>query len=69
MYKVLAKVLANRLKLVIGIIILDRQYAFVKSWKILDGTLISNEVAEDTKKTKKDLIMFKVGFKKAHDSI
>lgn len=69
MYKVLAKVLANRLKLVIDILILDRQCAFVKSWKILDGILISNEVVEDTKKTKKDLIMFKVGFEKDHDSI
>ncbi|RHN65973.1 putative RNA-directed DNA polymerase [Medicago truncatula] len=69
MYKILAKVLANRIRLVIGSVISDAQSAFVKGRQILDGILIANEVVDDASKRKKELLLFKVDFEKAYDSI
>lgn len=68
LYKILSKVLANRLKLVMGKIISDSQTAFVKNRQILDGILIANEVVDEARKNKKEL-MFKVDFEKAFDSV
>ncbi|GAU51099.1 hypothetical protein TSUD_411800 [Trifolium subterraneum] len=69
LYKILAKVLANRLRLVIGSIISESQTAFVKDRQILDGILIANEVVDEARKSKKDLMLFKVDFEKAYDSM
>ncbi|GAU41975.1 hypothetical protein TSUD_306810 [Trifolium subterraneum] len=37
--------------------------------QILDGILIANEVVDDAKKRKKEMLMFKVDFEKAYDSV
>jgi hypothetical protein len=54
LYKVLAKLLANRLRHVIGSVISDAQSAFVKNRQILDGILIANEVVDEARKSKKE---------------
>nr|ABN08473.1 reverse transcriptase - beet retrotransposon, putative [Medicago truncatula] len=69
LYKILAKLLANRLRGVIGSVISDSQSAFVKNRKILDGILIANEVVDEARKKNKDLMLFKADFEKAYDSI
>ncbi|MCI13322.1 cysteine-rich receptor-like protein kinase, partial [Trifolium medium] len=69
LYKILAKVLANRLRLVIGSVISEAQTAFVKDRQILDGILIANEVVDEARKFKKELMLFKVDFEKAYDSV
>jgi len=69
LYKILAKILANRLRTVIGSVISDSQSAFVKGRQILDGILVANEVVDEARKCKKELILFKVDFEKAYDSI
>ena len=69
MYKVVAKVLANRLRSVIGSVVSDSQSAFVKGKQILDGILIANEVVDEARRSKKELLMFKVDFEKAYDSV
>ena len=69
LYKILAKVLANRLRLIIGSVISDSQSSFVKGRQILDGILVANEVVDDARRSNKDLLLFKVDFKKACDSI
>jgi len=69
LYKILAKILANRLRQVIGSVVLDAQSAFVKDMQILDGILIANEVVDEACKSKKDLLLFKVDFEKAYDSV
>jgi hypothetical protein len=58
LYKILAKVLANRLCLVIGSIISEPQISFVKDRQILDGILIAYEVVDEAHKTKKELLLF-----------
>ncbi|GAU51587.1 hypothetical protein TSUD_414310 [Trifolium subterraneum] len=69
LYKILAKVLANRLRLVVGSVISESQSAFVKGRQILDGILIANEVVDEARRSKKDLMLFKVDFEKAYDSV
>jgi hypothetical protein len=66
---VLDKVLANRLSKVIDGVISANQLPFVQHCQILDGILIANEVVDEAKSKKKYLLMFKVDFEKAYDSV
>jgi len=50
-------------------VIFETQSAFIHGRQILDGILIANEIVEDAKCLKKDLLLFKVDFEKAFDSI
>jgi len=69
LYKILAKVLANRLRVVVGSVSSETHSAFVKNRQILHGILIANEVVDETCKSKKELMPFKVNFEKAYDSV
>ena len=69
LYKILSKVLANRLKMVMGSLIVETQTAFVKDRQILDGILIANEVVDEARKSKQELMLFKVDFEKAYDFV
>jgi len=69
MYKVLAKVLANRLRQVVSSVVSDSQSAFIKGKQILDGILIANEAADEAMRMNKELLLFKVDFEKAYDSV
>jgi len=69
MYKVLAKVLPNRLRTVITSVVFDFQSAFVKGKQILDGILVANEAVDEARRLKKELLLFKVDFEKAYDSV
>jgi len=69
LYKVLSKVLANRLHVVIGSVVSDSQSAFVKGKQILDGILIANEAVDEARRSWKEMLLFKVDFEKAYDSV
>uniref|UniRef100_A0A251UE24 Putative RNA-directed DNA polymerase, eukaryota, Reverse transcriptase zinc-binding domain protein n=1 Tax=Helianthus annuus TaxID=4232 RepID=A0A251UE24_HELAN len=69
LYKILAKVLANRLKAVINEVSSPVQSAFVGGRNILDSPLIVGEIIAWAKKSKIKLAVFKVDFEKAYDSI
>ncbi|GJU48131.1 RNA-directed DNA polymerase, eukaryota, reverse transcriptase zinc-binding domain protein [Tanacetum coccineum] len=68
-YKIIAKLLANRIAKVIEGVISVEQSAFIKGRQILDGPLVVNEVIEWYKKRKKKGLVFKVDFDKAYDSV
>jgi len=65
MYKILAKVLANRLRSVLYYVVSDTQSTFIKGRQIL----VANEIVDEAHRCKKELIMFKVDFEKTYDSI
>jgi hypothetical protein len=69
MNKILAKLLSNRLQLVIGSVISESQSHFVRDRQILDGILIANEIVNEARKCKKELLLFKVDFEKAYDFV
>lgn len=45
------------------------QSAFIKGRQIFDGILIENELVDDAKRKKKEVVFFKVDFEKAYDSV
>ncbi|KAJ9558370.1 hypothetical protein OSB04_012984 [Centaurea solstitialis] len=67
-YKIIAKVLADTLKRVIGSVISEVQSAFIKGRSILDGVLIANEMVSYLKMLKRKGMIFKVDFEKAGDA-
>jgi len=69
LYKILAKLLANRLRRVVGKEVSESQTTFVQDRQIMDGLLIANEAVDEARKFKKELLLFKVDFEKAYDSI
>ena len=68
-YKIIAKILANRLVMVLGDIVNEVQSAFVADRQILDGPFILNEVLQWCKLKRKKSFIFKVDFEKAYDSV
>lgn len=68
-YKILAKVLSERLKPVMADFISDNQTAFVGGRQILDGVLMANEAVNWAHVMKKKLLLLKVDFTKAFDCI
>ncbi|GJW99717.1 RNA-directed DNA polymerase, eukaryota [Tanacetum coccineum] len=68
-YKIIAKILANRLVRVLGDIVNEVQSAFIAERQILDGPFILNEVLQWCKIKKKQSLIFKVDFEKAYDSV
>ncbi|GJW48476.1 RNA-directed DNA polymerase, eukaryota [Tanacetum coccineum] len=68
-YKVVTKVLANRLAPVIADLISDTQSAFVAGRQILDGPFILDEILHWCKRKNKKAMFFKVDFAKAYDSV
>lgn len=68
-YKLLAKVLAGRLKEALPEIIGDSQGAFLKNRQILDVVLIGNELVHIRIKDRKLGLLFKVDMEKAYDFV
>jgi len=68
-YKIIAKVLAERIKKVLPTVIDESQLAFLKNRGILDSVLLTNEMVEDLKRGGKSGLCLKVDFEKAYDSV
>ena len=69
LYKLLAKVLANRLKKVMQGLINRAQNAFVEERQIMDASLLANEGIDSLLKRKKKGILCKLDIEKAYDHI
>ncbi|GJT01054.1 RNA-directed DNA polymerase, eukaryota [Tanacetum coccineum] len=68
-YKIITKILANRLCLVLPHLISDVQSAFVSDRQILDGPFIINDIISWCKQNRFKGMLFKVDFAKAFDSV
>ncbi|RVW22689.1 Transposon TX1 uncharacterized 149 kDa protein [Vitis vinifera] len=69
LYKWLAKVLANRLKKVVGKVVSKAQGAFVEGRQILDVVLIANEAIDSVLKNNESGILCKLDIEKAYDNV
>ncbi|XP_071729107.1 uncharacterized protein [Rutidosis leptorrhynchoides] len=68
-YKIVSKILANRIRKVIPSLIGSEQSSFLEGRFILDGVLIANKAIFDLNKNKKKSFLFKFDFEKPFDSI
>ena len=69
LYRILTKVLANKIKRVLDKVIYKSQNAFVKERQILYAVLIANELVDSTMRRKKQGMVCKLDIEKAYDSI
>ena len=69
LYKLLAKILVNRLKRVVDSLASDFQHAFVRGRQILDVVLIANEAIDSRLKANLRGLLCKLDIEKAYDHV
>nr|GEW99121.1 RNA-directed DNA polymerase, eukaryota, reverse transcriptase zinc-binding domain protein [Tanacetum cinerariifolium] len=69
LYKIIVKLLANRIVAVMSDLVNEVQSAFIANRQILDGLFMLNEIIHWCKSKKKQTMIFKVDFEKAFDSV
>ncbi|KAK2636467.1 hypothetical protein Ddye_031259 [Dipteronia dyeriana] len=69
LYNVLSKVLANRMKMVMNLVIGETQMAFVENRQIVDSFDIAEEIVHKWKRDRVRGLLVKLDFEKAYDSV
>lgn len=68
-YKLISKVLTERLKGVVDNLVDSQQMCFIKGRQIMDAALVANEVVDSRLKQKKLGILCKLDIEKAYDHV
>ncbi|WMV54824.1 hypothetical protein MTR67_048209 [Solanum verrucosum] len=69
MYKIIAKLITERMKIVMGRLINEHQMAFLKDRQIMDASLLANELVDSRVKQKISGILCKLDIEKACDHV
>ncbi|GKV33856.1 hypothetical protein SLEP1_g42305 [Rubroshorea leprosula] len=69
MYKIITKLLANRLRKVLPKIIGEQQMAFIGGRQLIEGAVVATEIIDEAKRKKMKSFLFKVDFEKAYDKV
>ena len=69
LYKILTKVLSNKIKRVMGLIISQSHNVFVDERQILDAVLIANEAVDSFLRKKENGLLCKLDIEKAYDHV
>lgn len=69
LYKIISRILANRLKKVLPNLISLSLSAFVPGRNFFDGVLAINEIIDNARKEKNECFIFKVDFQQAYDCV
>lgn len=67
LYKIVAKVLANRMETILPLIINPNQGGFILGHKILDGIILVQELTHSIHKAGQDGMLLKLDISKAYD--
>lgn len=65
-YRILSKILANRIKNVMNILVSKSQTSFLAGRQMLDGILVVNEVLDFARHNKEKGLLVKVNFAKVY---
>lgn len=68
-FKIITKVLMNRLSSCVREVISNKQTAFLKGRYIMEGVMVLHEALNFIHSNKQSAILFKVDFEKAYDKI
>ncbi|XP_058774257.1 uncharacterized protein LOC131648523 [Vicia villosa] len=68
-YRIISKILAARLKEVIGTLVSNNQTAFVSGRNMMDSVLLVNELIDWSRRKKRSCILLNVDIEKAYDSV
>jgi hypothetical protein len=68
-YKIITKVLTNRLSTCITKVISEYQYGFIKGRYIMDGVVSLNEILHEVRQKKQSGVVLKIDFEKAYDKV
>jgi len=68
-YKIVSKIIASRLKLLLPLIISPEQSGYVEGWQITDGIILTHEIIHSLKQSKKPGMLLKIDLSKAFDSL
>lgn len=68
-YKIVSKIIASRLKLLLPLVISPKQSGYVKGRQITDGIILTHEIIHSLKQSKKLGMLLKIDLSKAFDSL